>query len=60
MADSTVPRADADLVLDVVTELAHVLVGWSYEGTRDVERRVRQVAEATVTGSRSRCCPSRP
>jgi hypothetical protein len=29
MADSTVPRADPDQVLDVVTELAQVLVGWS-------------------------------
>lgn len=35
---------DAEAVLDLVKQLAEVLVGWSYEGTREVERQVRHVA----------------
>lgn len=48
----TTPPTDADAdvhdpqaVFDLVVELADLLVGWSYEGTRDVERQVRHVAD---------------
>ena len=44
MTTARTEAPDTDEVFDLLCELARVLVGWSYEGTREVERQLRHVA----------------